>query len=104
MRIAKPKASKTYQWFLVVEGRGSFPFDMLRYDAAFPYEQEDAGKLEAHHNERRRVVLCRRGVNENSGTEGRWKSFGWPMLLATADPGEALDCVRVGEKLGTGVG
>jgi hypothetical protein len=70
-----------YEWFLVVEGSGSFPLDMLRYDACFPYEQTDSGAIER--TGRRRVVLIRRGVNEHAGSEARWTSFGWKVVLAT---------------------
>ncbi len=90
----KVKAMKTYQWFLVVEGRGEFPFDMLRYDSAFPYREEDSSKLKPGRHEMRRVVLCRRGVNALRSTVARWSSFGWQVLMETADPGEAIDAVR----------
>lgn len=83
------KHTKVYQWFLVVEGRGSFPFDMLRYDSCFPFEQADSVKLEDHHTERRRVVLVRRGVNDSKCSGERWASFGWKVLHATTDSGEA---------------
>lgn len=83
------KAIKVYEWYLVVEGSGTFPFDMLRYDSAFPVEQEDAGKLE--HEELRRIVVCRRGVNESPGEHRRWRSFGWVVVLWTQDKGEALN-------------
>lgn len=69
----KPKVKKVYEWFLVVEGRGPFPVDMLRYDSA---------------------VLCRRGVNESEGTSAHWASFGWLVVLATTDAGEAVAAVR----------
>lgn len=78
-----------YEWYLVVEGRGGFPLDMLRYDACFPYEQTDSNRIERH--DRRRIAFVRRGVNEGTGTAARWESFGWKVILATTDPKEARD-------------
>lgn len=88
--MAERGTKKTiYEWYLVVEGAGSFPVDMLRYDSAHPFEQADAAKLEHHHHERRRVVVRRLGLNEGPGTAPRWQSFGWIVVLATTDSGEA---------------
>lgn len=87
----KPQKKTVYEWFLVVEGASEFPFDMLRYDACFPFEQEDSAKLQSDKYERRRVVLIRRGVNDSAGNEKRWASFGWRVLLATNSAGEATD-------------
>jgi hypothetical protein len=67
---------------------------MLRYDSAFPYREEDSSMLKAQYNVARRVVLCRRGVNESEGTSARWASFGWTVALATTDAGEAIAAVR----------
>ena len=94
MMKKKVTTMKTYQWFLVVEGRGEFPFDMLRYDSAFPYREEDSSMLKSGHHEMRRVVLCRRSVNSLGPTGARWSSLGWQVLMETADPGEAIDAVR----------
>ena len=91
---SKPKSMKIYEWFLVVEGRGQFPVDMLRYDSAFPYREEDSSRVQPHVGERRRVVLCRRGVNESSGSSARWSSFGWTVVRATTDAGEAVQAAR----------
>lgn len=83
------KPTKFYEWYLVVEGSGTFPFDMLRYDSCFPWEQEDAAKLEHHHDEMRRVVLIRRGKSDSPGNFKRWLSFGWVVMVATIDSYEA---------------
>jgi hypothetical protein len=90
----KPKTMKVFEWFLVVEGRGQFPVDMLRYDSAFPHREEDSAMCKPEHRERRRVVLCRRGVNESSGSAARWSSFGWAVVLASTDAGEAVAAAR----------
>jgi hypothetical protein len=80
---------------VVVEGRGEFPFDMLRYDSAFPYREEDSSKLKSSLSlDMRRVVLCRRGVNASSSTAARWSSFGWQVVMESTDPGEAINVVR----------
>lgn len=88
------KKLQVFEWYLVVEGSGSFPFDMLRYDSAFPYTQEDAAAMESHRIERRRVVVCRRGVNQTDATRARWASFGWRVVSTHSDYGEALDARR----------
>ena len=77
------------QWHLVVLGQGEFPLDMLRYDSAFPTEQEDSAKLQRDQSELRTVVLTRRGINNHWGTQDRWKSFGWTIVAACAELGEA---------------
>lgn len=92
------KATKVYQWYLVVEGAGSFPYDMLRYDACFPAEQIDASLIDGQrYLHKRRVVLVRRGVNENTGNGERWKSFGWNVLLATVESHEARSVADIKE-------
>jgi hypothetical protein len=92
----KPKTVKMYEWFLVVEGSGSFPLDMLRYDSAFPYREEDSSHCQPEHENKRRIILCRRSKNDQPGSEMRWNSFGWKVLLATTDSYEATDFVREG--------
>lgn len=65
-----------------VEGIGTFPFDMLRYDQCWPKrESEDSTELELHPRstrvrEARQVTL----VGISPPTEGRWASFGWRVL------------------------
>lgn len=73
-----------YETYLVVEGSGDFPFDMLRYDSCVPLDEQDARAIER--SERRRIVLARRAVNDDGGTPGRWASFGWRRVLVTDDP------------------
>lgn len=64
-----------------VEGKGEFPFDMLRYDQCWPKRSaEDVVNMAPHHpgivREVRRVTL----VGFNSPTVDRWTSFGWKVL------------------------
>lgn len=84
----KPK--KFYEVYLVVEGAGTFPIDMLRYDSAHPYTQEEA-RLIDREGYLRRIVLCRRGVNDRVMSEPRWRSFGWRLVLTTEEAGDAIE-------------
>lgn len=90
--MTRQKAMKRtiYEWFIVVEGSGSFPADMLRYDSCFPFREEDSRKIEWAYTERRRVILCRRGVNEKGATGARWQSFGWKVIEVCPDSGRAI--------------
>ena len=56
----------------VVEGNGPFPWDMLRYDGAYPSRERDTGTMRCSH-ERRAVKLCSR----RPPTVKRWRSHGW---------------------------
>jgi len=68
-----------YKQTFCVEGTGSFPFDMLRYDCCFPPTLEEAAKL-VYSDGRRVVRLCRFVENKkNMPTQGRWQSFGWEV-------------------------
>lgn len=65
-----------------VEGRGTFPIDMLRYDSCWPKsEGTDSHEVESTFRPRsggitRKVTLI--GLTEP--TEARWQSFGWKVL------------------------
>ena len=59
-----------------VEGSGSFPFDMLRYDRCWPYYSQDSSQMDHHNIGRRRVVL----EGYNKPTDGRWRSFTWRVV------------------------
>lgn len=58
-----------------VEGRGTFPLDMLRYDACWPYSGDDVCKMGDDVKERRSIRLVT--GSDNSPTHGRWSSFMW---------------------------
>ncbi len=68
----------TELYVFTVEGAGSFPFDMLRYDQCWPYYGADAALLEHHQREKRRVVL--QSSNTSLPTMGRWQSFNWRVV------------------------
>jgi hypothetical protein len=72
----------------VVEGRGDFPVDMLRYDRAFCLTPIPHPHL-PWYGRKFRVVL---GFAENyAPTVARWESFGWrvgPRLPKSSDVGK----------------
>jgi hypothetical protein len=78
----RPLAQATRQlWFYSVQGSGSFPIDMLRYDRCWPASEgsDSAGIYYSHalgDNESRTVCLI--GIDQP--TERRWESFGWKVL------------------------
>lgn len=74
------KTSKLYVFRLTVEGQGTFPIDMLRYDRCVPSDGEDAHKVGAYSLEKRRVQLQMYSANKEGATEGRWASFGWKVI------------------------
>lgn len=69
-----------------VEGRGEFPLDMLRRDAASAYTTADQAKISATFGSGqtglRRVTLV---TKERWVTEGRWESFGWTVIDTGSD-------------------
>jgi hypothetical protein len=73
--------AKTYLYRYSVTGTGSFPFDMLRYDASWPASQEDASILHAGHprpsGPGRPKPYTLTLHSHKLPTEGRWRSFGW---------------------------
>ena len=74
----RPKAVYRY----TVKGQGTFPFDMLRYDCAYPASSEAAAGLypsifdgaDNRHN-----VLSVELRSYFPPTVGRWQSFGWTV-------------------------
>lgn len=75
--------SKYRLWRYEVSGFGQFPFDMLRYDAAWPASERDAGAIErAEHANRWTVGL--HGVRPP--TTARWQSFLVQVKNVTDEP------------------
>lgn len=66
-----------------VSGRGSFPFDMLRYDACHPRTSGDASQLSVDEDRRRETRTVELAKISRSSyalpTSGRWSSFGWSV-------------------------
>lgn len=74
---AADRPQKFYRY--TVEGSGIFPFDMLRYDGAWPARSEDASRLvtsKGHAEGSRSIEVC----SHYSPTVDRWKSFGWLVV------------------------
>ena len=60
-----------------VEGRGEFPFDMLRYDSCWPVSSADVDAMQRN-GERRTIQLrCWRERRARVSTADRWASFNW---------------------------
>jgi hypothetical protein len=64
-----------------VEGRGVFPFDMLRYDLCWPASESESNRLDLYSLpqdaiSQRRIHL--RGLKPP--TAARWRSFGWEVV------------------------
>ncbi len=77
-----------YLMTFTVLGRGDFPFDMLRYDACFPMDTEDARGLRTPENEGgHRMITLQRYVPDKHRIPAlaRWKSFGWVVDVSTID-------------------
>jgi hypothetical protein len=61
-----------------VEGKGSFPIDMLRYDLCWPATGEDSSMIEAVVHPRLTRQIRMRGLKPP--TVARWASFGWTVV------------------------
>jgi len=73
---ARPK--EVYEYW--VTGSGQFPFDMLRYDAAWPIGSEDAHKIGIDYPND--AAFKRRSIHLRSfrmPTIDRWSSFTWSV-------------------------
>ena len=67
----------------VVNGRGAFPVDMLRYDHCYPETQADVDRAFCERGERVVHLVSRCGgkyAAEQVPTEGRWGSFTWHVI------------------------
>lgn len=77
MAARKPKPPFTYK----VTGRGPFPIDMLRYDAAHPTHEVDSAAIgysfDRGHSARATRTISITGNIEP--TVRRWESFGWTV-------------------------
>jgi len=87
----RAKTIKVFEKFVVVEGSGEFPLDMLRYDSAFPMTEKDSS-IAAHQYGKRRVALILRGVNDLGPTEARWLSYTWRVIGVFHERYEADEC------------
>lgn len=71
--------TKLYRY--TVSGVGVFPVDMLRYDSAWPDDQEAASKIVrdpyANTDVLGKYTVHLAGINPP--TDARWRSFGWTV-------------------------
>jgi hypothetical protein len=67
------------KYVFVVEGEGSMPADMIRYDNATPNTVADAERVEPDVRGMRVVALVSRG----KPTVKRWRTFGWAVISCT---------------------
>ena len=69
--------AKQVRWHYTVVGQGQFPFDMLRYDQAWP---EDAGHSmteRRYEDPATRLPREQKLIGLATPTVDRWASFGW---------------------------
>lgn len=72
--------AKPYLKSVTVRGANLFPIDMLRYDEAYPYSEEDSHRIARDFNsgaEELRDVELR---TMNMPNVARWASFGWEVV------------------------
>lgn len=62
----------------IVEGKGKFPFDMLRYDLCFPCDGTSSHNVAIDTPDARSVKLI--SMSGNGITPDRWASFGWGVI------------------------
>ena len=72
---------------VVVEGSGSFPHDMLRYDSCVPMNESEIHKMtmtprdgDEYFRGYRQVTLVRYSANGEPSTDARWRSFLWKVV------------------------
>lgn len=84
---ASIRPKELYSYY--VSGRGEFPWDMLRYDAAWPVSSADAVKMTQRVRVPSRITegVLTEGVRSiemyswSEPTIDRWSSFGWSVGL-----------------------
>lgn len=98
---------KVWTYKFTVEGAGSFPTDMLRYDECFPDRSEDAICIGDRFPEGTYRVTLRKKSEEKRVvvTDRRWESFGWrvieiekPVALEVKEQKAIDKCPRCGTK------
>lgn len=67
-----------------VQGSGSLPLDMLRYDTCYPATQADVSQSQLDDSAPLREIELERLSESKSAAErltfGRWQSFGWNVV------------------------
>ena len=67
----------------MVQGLGTFPVDMLRYDSCWPKRQEDVTAIQRYERNKIRIVHIR---SYRLPTFRRWESFGWTVVEHAITP------------------
>ena len=76
----KHTPQKLYVFNFAVRGSGQFPYDMLRYDHAWPAWEEESGYLAQDWAADAREVCLRMASSHDKGPNvDRWRSFGWAV-------------------------
>lgn len=78
--------NKTYAYRFIVEGRGEFPLDMLRYDRCFPRSETDANIAQGSQDRRAVTLTALERPSYWMPCEGRWESFGWKVIATERVP------------------
>lgn len=92
LRVDNSSKTGMYCFEFAVTGAGLFPFDMLRRDHCFPIDEGEAtsmGGVEPLMAPRRVIKL--RAWSEHKWwrpTYGRWRSFGWSVVMVGEEPKE----------------
>ena len=73
------RANKPTFYKIVVQGKGIFPTDMLRYDQCFPISERDSCTIEDS-GELRTIELGCSTCRLQPATTARWNSFNWQVL------------------------
>jgi hypothetical protein len=67
---------------ITVKGHGDFPIDMLRYESAVPFSEEDSHHIDRtfYEDKPHTVRLLCFFKAEREPARSRWRSFGWEVL------------------------
>jgi hypothetical protein len=73
-----------YSQSFFVTGKGTFPFDMLRYDQCFPATQDATVSIDSEVPGNRSIQMRRYVADKTTmPTTGRWASFGWTVSVTS---------------------
>jgi len=83
MSYGTKRGAKTV--LFTVEGAGTFPIDMLRYDACYPATEADSWAADWNMESGRRRVTLKHRVSKDENLNNypnadRWRSFTWTIV------------------------
>jgi hypothetical protein len=79
MRKKKHEVIRIHEF--VVNGVGSFPIDMFRFDLCYPKSEEDSATIEKSFRQSERGEHSVRLVSSKAPTLDRWRTFGWKLSM-----------------------